>query len=319
VTFPRRPILFFGGKGGVGKTTLATAAALEAAAAHARTLLVSTDPAHSTSDILQVGLGPAPRPIIADLWAMEIDPEKEADEYIAGVKARIATAAPPRLLEEVERQIDIARVSPGAVEAAIFDRFTRILENEGGLFERIVFDTAPTGQTLRLLSLPELMTTWMSGLIGRRKKVGAMARMWRNVAGSEAGIETAEDPILAALEERRARFHRARAVLTDPERTAFVFVVTPERLPVWETEKAVEALSRHGVPVGAIIVNQVLPDPEPGVTEAAFVSGRRARQAECLARISEGLGDWPVLRVRLQDTDPVGVDALQRIRPEVME
>jgi len=96
-------------------------------------------------------------------------------------------------------------------------------------------------------------------------------------------------------------------------------VVTPERLPVWETEKAVEALSRHGVPVGAIIVNQVLPDPEPGVTEAAFVSGRRARQAECLARISEGLGDWPVLRVRLQDTDPVGVDALQRIRPEVME
>lgn len=317
--FPSRPILFFGGKGGVGKTTLAAVAALEAAGERARTLLVSTDPAHSTSDILQVGLDSTPRPVVADLWAMEIDPEAEADAYIARVKRRVADAAPPRLLEEVERQIDIARVSPGAVEAALFDRFTRILEDECESYDRIVFDTAPTGQTLRLLSLPELMTTWMSGLIGRRKKVGAMARMWRNVAGSETGDEAAEDPILAALEERRARFHRARTLLTDPERTAFVFVVTPERLPIWETEKAVTALSRHGVPVGAIVVNQVLPEPEAGVEEAAFVRGRRERQAECLARISEGFGDWPVLRVRLQDTDPVGVDALQRIRPEVME
>lgn len=264
-------------------------------------------------------LGSKPRPVVADLWAMEIDPEEEADAYIAAVKERVAAAAPPRLLEEVERQIDIARVSPGAVEAALFDRFTRLLENEGGSYDRIVFDTAPTGQTLRLLSLPELMTTWMSGLIGRRRKVGAMARMWRNVAGSETRDEDAEDPILAALEERRARFHRARAILTDPERTAFVFVVTPERLPIWETGKAVEALSRHGIPVGAIVVNQVMPDPEPGVGEAAFVAGRRRRQTECLARISERFGDWPVLRVRLQDTDPVGVDALQRIRPEVME
>lgn len=318
MSFPERPILFFGGKGGVGKTTLAATAALEAASERARTLLVSTDPAHSTSDILQVELGSNPRPVIADLWAMEIDPEEEADAYIAAVKERVEAAAPPRLLEEVERQIDIARVSPGAVEAAVFDRFTRILEDEGRAYDRIVFDTAPTGQTLRLLSLPELMTTWMSGLIGRRKKVGAMARMWRNVAGSETSEEEIEDPILAALEDRRARFHRARAILTDPERTSFVFVVTPERLPVWETEKAVKTLSRHGVPVGAIIVNQVLPEPEPGVAEAAFVEGRRARQEECLASISEGFGDWPVLRVRLQDTDPVGVDALQRIHPEVM-
>lgn len=318
--FPSRPIVFFGGKGGVGKTTLAAAAALEAAHDRARTLLVSTDPAHSTSDILQVELAGAPRPVVADLWAMEVDPEREADAYIAAVKERVASAAPPRLLAEVERQVDIARVSPGAVEAALFDRFTRILEEERGSYDRIVFDTAPTGQTLRLLSLPELMTTWMSGLIGRRKKVGAMARMWRNVAGSEAAsdLPASDDPILTALEERRDRFRRARALLTDPDRTAFVFVLTPERLPIWETEKAVAAMSRHGVPVGAVIVNQVLPDAEPGSEEAAFVKGRRARQAECLARISAGFGDWPVLRVRLQDTDPVGVDALQRIRPEVM-
>lgn len=314
-----RPILFFGGKGGVGKTTMASVTALGLAAEGHRTLLVSTDPAHSTSDILQCELGSTPRQVVTDCWALEIDPEHEADAYIQAVKERIAEAAPPRLLEEVHRQIDIARVSPGAVEAALFDRFTRILEEEGADFDRIVFDTAPTGQTLRLLSLPELMSTWMSGLIKRRRKVGALARMWRNVAGSEREAAEIEDPVLAALEERKGRFERARKVLTDPARTAFVFVLIAERLPIWETQTAVAALTKHGIPVGAIIVNQLLPAPESGAEEAAFLLNRRGREAEYLARILDTLGDWPLLSVRLQDSDPVGVDALKRVRMEVLE
>ncbi|MDH3733275.1 MAG: TRC40/GET3/ArsA family transport-energizing ATPase [Gemmatimonadota bacterium] len=313
-----RPILFFGGKGGVGKTTMATRAALELADAGHKTLLVSTDPAHSTSDILQCDLGPKPRPVVADCWAMEIDPEQEADDYIAAVKERIREAAPPRLLTEVERQVDIARVSPGAVEAALFDRFTRILEEEGAEYDRIVFDTAPTGQTLRLLSLPELMTAWMSGLIKRRQKVGALAKMWRNVAGSETDDREHEDPILNALEERRGRFHRARQILIDSDRTGFVFVVIPERLPIWETETAVAALAKHDVPVAAVIVNQILPKAEAGEGTEGFLAGRRERESTYLARIRENLGDWPLLGVRLQESDPVGVDALRRIRAEVL-
>ncbi len=320
---PDQPILFFGGKGGVGKTTLAATAALSFAARGQRTLLVSTDPAHSTGDILQADLGAEPRPVIADCWAMELDPEREADRYIDEVKTRVASAAPPRLLAEVERQIDIARVSPGAVEAALFERFTRILEEEGKEFNRIVFDTAPTGQTLRLLSLPELMTAWMTGMIQRRKKVRALARMWRNVAGSAKSDTERDDPILAALEERRARFLRARQILTASERAAFVFVVTPERLPIWETEKAVQTLSRHGIPVGAIIVNQVLPPPASGEGPTAFLDARREREARSLASISRDFGNWPVLCVHLQETDPVGIDALKelaaRIRPAPAE
>ena len=309
---PERPVLFFGGKGGVGKTTMAAAAALEMAARGRQTLLVSTDPAHSTGDVLQAKLGDRPQPVAEGCWAMEVDPEREADRYIEAVKSRVESAAPPRLIGEVYRQIDIARVSPGALESALFDRFTRILEEEGAGYDRIVFDTAPTGQTLRLLSLPELMTTWIGGLIQRRRKVGALSRMWRNVAGSEAE-DLEHDPHLDALEARRDRFRAARRVLTDARRTAFVFVVIPERLPIWETEKAVEALSRHGVPVGAIIVNQVLPEAGEGAREDPFLAARRERQAAYLARISQSLGDWPVLRVNLRDTDPVGVDALRRI------
>ena len=310
--FPDRPVLFFGGKGGVGKTTMAAVAALDMASRGRRTLLVSTDPAHSTGDVLQAKLGGRPRRVAEGCWAMEVDPEREADRYIEAVKSRVESAAPPRLLGEVYRQIDIARVSPGAVESALFDRFTQILEDEGEAYDRIVFDTAPTGQTLRLLSLPELMTTWIGGLIKRRRKVGALSRMWKNVAGSEAA-DLDNDPLLRALEERRDRFQEARRVLTDPRRTAFVFVVIPERLPIWETEKAVEALSKHDVPVGAIVVNLVLPERGAGAAEDPFLAARRERQAAYLARISQTLGDWPVLRVALQDADPVGVDALGRI------
>jgi arsenite-transporting ATPase len=163
------------------------------------------------------------------------------------------------------------------------------------------------------------MTAWMSGLIKRRQKVGALAKMWRNVAGSEQEVSGHEDPILKALEERRGRFHRARQALTDRERTAFVFVLIPERLPIWETETAVATLSKHGIPVGAIIVNQILPEAELDAAEAAFLASRRDRERDYLARILESLGDWPLLGVRLQETDPVGVDALKRVRMEVLD
>lgn len=305
-----RRFLFFGGKGGVGKTTLASATALTLADRRLRTLLVSTDPAHSTSDILEVALGPEPRRVVADCWAMELDPGREADRYISEVKARIADSVAPRLLAEVERQIDIARASPGALEAALFERFARILEEEAREFDRVVFDTAPTGHTLQLLSLPEQMSAWMTGLIGRRRKLTAVGRMWRNVAGAAAaGAASEEDPVLQALEERRARFLRARGALTDPGQTAFVFVVLPERLPIWETGRAALALGRHGVPVAGILVNQVLPDDLSG----AYAERRRERQEKYLAKIEEELGGWPLWRVPMREDDPVGTEVLREL------
>jgi len=308
VPFLDRSILFLGGKGGVGKTTMASALALRAADSGLRTLLVSTDPAHSTSDILEQELGAEPKPVADGFWAMEIDPEREADRYIAGVKERIAESTAPRLVAEVERQIDVARVSPGAEEAALFERFTRLIEEAGSRFDRIIFDTAPTGQTLRLLSLPELMSAWIGGLIGQRKKVNTLGRMWRNVAGAAAGdMPNSKDPVLEALEERRARFHRARQILTNADSTSFVFVVTAERLPIWETEKAVRSLTKYGIPVGAVLVNRVLPSQGGG----AFLDRRKEQEAEYLDRIRQQFRSLPIFYVPLMERDVVGVDALR--------
>lgn len=306
-------VLFFGGKGGVGKTTLAAAHAIASADAGTKTLLVSTDPAHSTSDVLETALGPEPQPVTDGLWAIEIDPEQEADRYVADVKARIADTTPPRLWSEVERQIDIARVSPGAREAALFDRVARILETATD-HERLIFDTAPTGQTLQLLSLPEMMQTWMSGLIGRRKKLNVAARMWRNVAGAvkpEGGRDAEQDadPVLTALEARRNRFMRTRAMLTDATQTVFHFVVIPERLPILETERAVAVLDQYGIPVGDVFVNRVL----PAEVEGAFLARRRERQQEYLARITTAFAKHPIHHVPLVEGDVVGLGALRRL------
>jgi arsenite-transporting ATPase len=253
-----------------------------------------------------------PQQVVDNLWAMEIDPEHEVDAYIADVKARVADSVPPRLAGEVERQIDIARVSPGAEESALFDRFTRILEHEARDYDRVVFDTAPTGHTLRLLSLPETMTAWITGLISHRKKVNILGRMWRNVAGAEAGAgshDDRDDPVLRVLDERKHRFEKARKLVTDAERASFAFVVIPERLPILETGKAVRALDKYRIPVGGVFVNRVLPDHAKG----EFLERRRERERGYLDEIATTFTTHPIQHVPLMEADVVGVAALREI------
>ena len=299
-----RKVLFFGGKGGVGKTTLAASIAMVSAESGARTLLVSTDPAHSTSDVLGRPLGNEPGKVLSNLWAVEIDPAQEVDRYIEQVKARIADSTPPRLAAEVERQIDIARVTPGADESALFDRFTRILAELGSTYDRIVFDTAPLGHTLRLLSLPELMGAWIDGLIARRKKVNVLGRMWRSVSGGAQGSLTDDDPVLSALQDRRRRFAEAREVMTDAERTGFVFVVIPEHLPVSETERSVEVLDRNAIPVAAVVMNQCYRGPD---------RGRRERESGYLARLRQRFDRHPIIELPRLETEPHGLDGLRQL------
>ena len=298
----KHEVVFFGGKGGVGKTTVAAAVALAAADRGVRTLLVSTDPAHSTGDVLATPLGNEPREIVPNLAALEIDPAAEVDRYIDGVKDRIAESIPPRLASEVERQIEIARVSPGAEESALFDRFTRILTDTGERYNMICFDTAPLGHTLRLLSLPELMGSWISGLIVQRRKVNTLGRMWRRVAGTGDQSARDEDPVIEALRERQTRFEVVRTIVTDPRRAAFVFVVTPEHLPVAETERGIKALDTYGIPVGAVIMNQL--DPSRS-------SDRGVRERKYLDRVRASFAGHAVHEIPRVDEELYGIDALR--------
>ena len=292
-----REVLFFGGKGGVGKTTCAAAAALAASRLGKRVLLVSTDPAHSTSDIFERPIGSEPASLLPSLHAMEIDAATESRRYVATVKSQIASLFDPAILKEANRQIDLAASMPGVEEVALFDRMASLIRGDDDRFDLIVFDTAPTGHTLRLIRMPELMESW----------IRALSRSRRAMLGVEQ--DDRDDPILVSLSARLERLRELRARLMSGRTTGFVLVLIPERLPIEETARAIEQLEEAGVRVGSLIVNRVL----PASSDDPFLSARRRQEAVYLAEIAQRFSSHASIRVPQLESDVYGLTSLERI------
>ncbi len=320
-----RRLLVVGGKGGVGKTTIAAGIALHAARNGRRPLLVSTDPAHSLGDIFERPIGNRPTRIAEDLEALEIDPEAAADEHIEAVRRRVRSLVRSDLAEEADRQIRLARHAPGAMEAALLERIADVILDDDRGQDLLVFDTAPIGHTLRLLELPEMLAAWTDGLLASRRRSdklkGALDHLGRaalddpDAPAERLGADTRMQRVAEPLLERRRKFHRVRRVVADPDETGFVLVVTPERLPIAETAKARRLLEAQGVPVAAVVVNRVLPED----AEGAFLATRRERERGYLdeiARIAEGL---PSVRLPLLAHDVAGLDELAHVSTLLFE
>lgn len=300
-----RPIILVGGKGGVGKTTVAAATALELADGGERVLLASTDPAHSTGDLLGAALGAAPTAVAPRLDVVEVDADAAAGRLVDAVREEVEGRVSREVLPSVRRHLDLARHSPGTVESALLDTLVDLLELVPGTYDRLVVDTAPTGHTLRLLALPELMGAWVDGLVQVRERGAGMERMLRNMAGTDGPDE---DPLLARLRTRRARYATARRRLTGD---AVVWpVLVPEHLPIQETARAVEALRTAGMQVAGLVVNHVLPAEADG----DFLAARREQQDVHLAQIASRFADLAQVRVPQQRRDVVGLAGLAPIR-----
>ena len=296
-----KSIIFVGGKGGVGKSTSAAAIAWKSAINGNKTLLISTDPAHNVGDIFNQKIGGKTKAIADNLYALEIDPEIETDNYIKTVKSNIKGTVHSSMMEEVNRQLDTAKASPGADEAALFDKLIHIILEERQNFDKLVFDTAPTGHTIRLLTLPELMGVWIEGLLEKRRKTNENYTQLLNDG------EPREDPIYDVLRERQERFSKARDLLLDEQVTGFIFVLNPERLPILETKKALDLLHNYHLHVKTLIINKILPEEADG----EFLLERKKHEKKYLQQITETFPKQKLVHVPLFSQDIVSKTQLE--------
>jgi arsenite-transporting ATPase len=320
-----RRVLFVGGKGGVGKTAVASATALAQARAGRRVLVVSTDPAHNLGHLWERPVGDRITPLARDLGGgaldgIEVDPVATTDAHLAAVGATIRRLMPEHLAAEVDKHMELARDSPGTHESAVLERIAELVDTGLDDYDLIVFDTAPSGHTARLMALPEIMSAWTEGLLrrrGRAEKFGAALRgLEDRDAASESIVGTGRprDPreerdleIRRILLRRRECFEALREVLVDAERCSFVIVLAAERLPVLETAELHEQLVRAGVHVGALVINKRSP-----ADAGDFLAERRALEEVHVATLRGALPGVPLLQVPLLPGDVVGQEALER-------
>lgn len=297
--------VFIGGKGGVGKTTISAATALWMAKQGKKTLVISTDPAHSLADSLEKPIGHLPTPITDNLHAVEIDPEIAMEDYQAKMKEQ-AALNPGMGMDMLQDQMDMASMSPGIDEAAAFDKFLQYMTTDE--YDIVIFDTAPTGHTLRLLSFPEMMDSWVGKMIKVRKQIGSMAKAFKNILPF-MGDEEEEDRALEDMEQTKKKIKEARAVMADSARTSFKMVVIPEEMSIYESERAMQALEKYDIHSDGVIVNQILPEE----TDCEFCQARRTLQQQRLKQIHEKFQDQLVAEVPLLKEEAKGVNTLENI------
>jgi arsenite-transporting ATPase len=257
--------VLYGGKGGVGKTTCAAATALKYARNGHSTLVVSTDPAHSLSDVFDAPVTDEPTRVREDidLWGVEIDPEDRIGQYRGQVGAALEELEDLGISLDQSDVDDVLEsgVAPGTDEAAALDLFLDYMDDPR--YDYIVFDTAPTGHTLRLLKLPDVMSSAMGKLISVRSQVSSLADSVRSFMGSGDDDEESDTETDIDLEELQDRMERVATVLRDPERTEFRVVLIPETMAVLETERLLAELDSYDIPASRAIVNKVIEDPTP--------------------------------------------------------
>lgn len=282
--------IFFSGKGGVGKTSMACTHAVRYADEGKRTLIVTTDPASNLADVFEQEIGHQVTPItnVPNLFAMEIDPDKATEEYIDRAMAPLRAAFPAQMVEVMEEQMS----GPCTAEVAAFDRFTDFLEipaDNNATFDVVIFDTAPTGHTIRLLELP---AEWTESI---------------DVASAGSG-QTCIGPA-AAIQDAKHKYERALTALRNTQATTFIFVLNPEAISIHETSRAIGELSKLDIQNYRLIINGIIP-PE-GAKNPLFAA-RAEMQKRYLVQIEREF-IFPKQRMSMQAGEIKGVQRLRQV------
>lgn len=284
--------MFVGGKGGVGKTTTSCSLAVALASHRESVLIISTDPAHNVSDAFSQKFGKTPTPVqgFSNLFAMEIDPtvEVETDDVLDENKGLMA---------------DIASSIPGIDEAMSFAELMKQVQTM--TFETIVFDTAPTGHTLRLLSFPSVLEKGFDKFIAIKNKFSGLITQFQGIFNMGEGVQ---EKMMTKLEEVKKTVAEVNQQFQDAERTTFVCVCIPEFLSLFETERLVQELTKYNIDTHNVVVNQVLV-PDCGSTCRKCVA-RTKIQGKYLSQIDDLYDDFHVVKMPLLEEEVRGKEKL---------
>jgi arsenite-transporting ATPase len=307
--------LLFTGKGGVGKTTVAASTAVRCADQGLRTLVISTDPAHSLADAFDHELGDETRALAPRLWAHQLDAQRRMEDSWAEIQAYLLEVLDVAGVEGIAAEE--LTVVPGLDELFALADIRQL--SERGDYDVLVVDCAPTAETIRLLSLPDILEWYMERVfpVGRR-----LTRAVAPVLSKVSPLPVADDGVFGAAQRLYERLAGVKEVLTDARRSSVRLVVNPERMVVAEARRTHTYLSLFGYPVDAVVANRVLPAPEPQTgppppEPADWLVRWSAIHAANVTAIEEGFAPLPVLRSRWAVDEPVGLDRLRSLAADL--
>jgi len=313
---PGRRYIMFGGKGGLGKTTLSATCAFWLASHGKRVLLFSVDPQASLSDIFQRDIfGKGPVPIMENLWAEEVDADRRIREYQDEIRKKILDMYGfDRVPEEIDNYISAASAEPAMEESAIFDAVVDIIVQ--GDYDYYIYDMVPLGHALYYLSMAKVYDEWINKITKLRQEMGH----YDQVAATMRRQETVEeDKILEELQYIKNRINASSQILTDKRRTAFFFVLVPEEMIILDTRKAAELFSRFDVPISGYVVNRVLPPELRQDNIPQYLKNRIAMQEKYLGEIQTTLGSQVLAYVPEMERDITGLPMIEKLAERLFQ
>ncbi|MCH8983759.1 MAG: ArsA family ATPase [Acidobacteria bacterium] len=299
-------IVLVTGKGGVGKTTIAAATALASADAGHRTLVTSTDPAHSLSDAIGIDLGSSPSPIVAGLMGQQIDTQEQLDKYWGSIRQQLLDVLDWGGATGIEAEEFL--VFPGMDELFALLEVNR--HARSGEFDVIVVDCAPTAETLRLLSLPEVLSWYFEKVMPTERRIMKAARP---LLSRLTDLPIPEDEVFSAAQSVFEAVEGVKELMSTPDVTSARLVVNPEKMVIDEARRTYSYLGLFGYGVDGVVVNRILPDE---VSDPYFERWRSIQKGH-LDAIDDAFADVPRLRLRLFDDEMVGVDRLRFLADEL--
>jgi arsenite-transporting ATPase len=307
---PDRRYIMFGGKGGLGKTTFSAATAYWLAKQGHKVLVFSVDPQASLSDIFKRDIfGKGPVEIMPNLYAQEIDADQRIKEYQEEIRQKIRDMyGLPEIPEEIENYIQAAAAEPAMEESAIFDEVVDIVGSSN--YDYYIYDLVPLGHALYYLSMASVYDEWIDKITKLREEMEEYSQV---ASVMQRKKESEEDQILKELQFIKQRINTSSSILTDKQKTAFFFVVTPEEMIILDTKKAAGLFAKFDVPLAGYIVNRVIPPELAGQDIPPYLRNRMEMQTTYLKEIDQVFSGEVLARIPEFERDITGLPMIERM------